>query len=129
VSDPIFLSSEEVHVLHVLSLGRYGGLHGVRDQGGIESAVEQPKNTFYYGACDLFDVAAAYAFHIAQAQAFLDGNKRTGIVAALAFLERNNLVAVFDWQQLYSAMIDIAERRCGKEKLAKIFRDAFPAEE
>lgn len=114
-------------MLHVLSLERYGGLRGIRDQGGVESAVEQPKNTFYYGGGDFFDIAAAYAFHIAQAQAFLDGNKRTGIAAALAFLERNNLVATFEWQELYRVMIEIAERRCGKDALAKIFRDAFPS--
>jgi death-on-curing protein len=48
------------------------------------------------------------------------------MAAALAFLERNNLTAVFDWQELYRIMIEIAERRCGKEALAKIFRDAFP---
>ena len=126
MSESIFLSFEEVQQLHVLSIERFGGLHGIRDQGGVEAAVEQPKNTFYYGSGDLFEVAAAYAFHIAQAQAFLDGNKRTGIAAALAFLERNNLKAVFDWQVLYVVMIDIAEKRCGREALAQIFRVAFP---
>lgn len=127
MSDPLFLSFEEVQALHVLSIERYGGLHGIRDRGGVEAAVEQPKNTFYYGGGDLFDVAAAYAFHIAQAQAFLDGNKRTGIGAALAFLERNNRKAIFDWHVLYRVMIDIAEKRCGKEELARIFREAFPS--
>lgn len=73
-----------------------------------------------------FDVAAAYAFHIAQAQAFLDGNKRTGMAAALAFLEKNNLVAFYDWSELFRVMIEIAERRCGKEALGKIFRAPFP---
>jgi death-on-curing protein len=125
VSEPFFLSFEDVQRLHVLSIERFGGLHGIRDQGGVEAAVEQPKNTFYYGGGDHFEVAAAYAFHIAQAQAFLDGNKRTGIAAALAFLERNNLKAVFDWEVLYQIMIDIAEKRCGKEALARVFRAPF----
>jgi len=49
----------------------------------------QPKNTFYYGAGELFDVAAAYAFHIAQAQACLDGNKRTGAAVMIEFLAIN----------------------------------------
>ena len=127
MSEPLFLSFEEVQTVHVLSIERYGGLHGIRDRGGVEAAVEQPKNTFSYGGGDLFDVAAAYAFHIAQAQAFLDGNKRTGIGAALAFLERNNRQAIFDWHVLYRVMIDIAEKRCGKEELARIFREAFPS--
>ncbi|MEI9898238.1 MAG: type II toxin-antitoxin system death-on-curing family toxin [Chthoniobacter sp.] len=125
MSEPLFLTFEEVQTLHVLSIERFGGLHGIRDQGGVEAAVEQPKNTFYYGGNDLFDVAAAYAFHIAQAQAFLDGNKRTGVAAALAFLERNNLKAIFDWQLLYRAMIDIAERRCDKRISRGFFARRF----
>ncbi len=123
MSEPDFLSFEEVLALHSLSIERYGGTHGVRDEGGARSAVERPKNTFYYGRGDLFDIAAAYAFHIAQAQAFLDGNKRTGIASALAFLERNQLQAVCEWGLLYRAMIEIAEKRSGKEELARIFRE------
>lgn len=122
MSEPTFLSFSEVETLHVLSIRRYGGTHGLRDRGGAEAAVEQPKNTYFYGGGDLFDIAAAYAFHIAQAQAFLDGNKRTAIGAALAFLERNAVTVVFDWTTLYDAMIAIAERRMGKPELSALFR-------
>ena len=62
MSEPSFLTFAEVLVLHERSIARYGGTRGLRDQGGLESAVEQPKNTFYYGNGDLFDIGAAYAF-------------------------------------------------------------------
>lgn len=84
MSEPLFLTFGEVETLHRLSIARFGGSSGLRDRGGAEAAVEQSKHTFYYGGGDVFDVAAAYAFHIAQAQAFLDGNKRTAIAAAFA---------------------------------------------
>ena len=82
----------------------------------------QPKNTFYYGAGELFDVAAAYAFHIAQAQACLDGNKRTGVAAALMFLKLNGVTTVYDPWKIHEHMIAIAERRSGKTELAGFLR-------
>lgn len=124
MSEPIFLTLDEVLTLHTLSVRRFGGTDGLRDHGGAEAAVEQSKHAFfYYGGGDVFDMAAAYAFHIAQAQAFLDGNKRTGIAAALAFLERNAMRAVFDWRHLYAAMIAIAERRLDKAGFAALLRE------
>jgi death-on-curing family protein len=111
VSDPSFLTLDEVLLLHEISLTQFGGSTGIRDEGGLESAVEQPKNTYFYGGGDLFDVAAAYAFHIAQAQAFLDGNKRTAVAAALNFLRGNGVAFKLDRWELYRHMIAIAERR------------------
>lgn len=124
MNEPRFLSLTEVHRIHERSLERYGGAQGVRDEGGVLSALDQPKHTFYYGRGDLFDIAAAYAFHLAQCQAFLDGNKRTGMGCALAFLSVNGVGAKFDPNQLYDAMIGIAEHRIEKEELATILRDA-----
>ena len=123
MSEPVFLERDEVLTMHRMSIERFGGTHGLRDEGGFASAVDQPKNTFYYGHGDLFDCAAAYAFHIAQAQAFLDGNKRTAVAAALAFLERNGVDVLFDWVRFYDAMIAIAEHRLDKPGLAGQLRE------
>jgi death-on-curing protein len=87
VSEPSFLEFEQILILHERSLRAYGGSGGIRDEGLIRSAVFQPRNDYYYAGADLFGIAAAYAFHLAQAQAFLDGNKRTAIAAAITFLE------------------------------------------
>lgn len=83
----------------------------------------QPEATYFYGQGDLSAIAAAYAFHIAQNQPFLDGNKRTAMGSALTFLEINEVdVSQFDGDKLYDAMIAIAENRLDKEGLAEVFR-------
>lgn len=71
----------------------------------------------------MFDMAAAYAFHIAENQPFIDGNKRTAIAMALAFLQANGInTSSLDDAQLYDAMIAIAEKRLDQAGLAEIFR-------
>jgi death-on-curing protein len=72
---------------------------------------------------DLTHMAAAYAFHIAQNQPFLDGNKRTGLVAALVFLDFNGVTVLDPQEKLYDAMIAIAERRMDKDGLAELLRE------
>ncbi len=90
--------------------------------GLVQSALASAENTLHYGGGDLFDVAASYAFHIAESQAFLDGNKRTGVVAAMVFLARNGVYAQPPKWQLYNAMIEVAQKQKTKADLASIFR-------
>lgn len=73
----------------------------------------------------MFGIAAAYAFHLAQAQAFLDGNKRTAIAAAITFLEGNGVPTKTSTEPIYNAMIAIAEKRMSKADLAQLFRNLF----
>ena len=117
-----FLSRAEAKFLHKRYLERYGGADGIRDEGGFQSALDQPKNTFFYGRGDLFDIAAAYAFHIAQGQCFIDGNKRTGMACAMNFLKANGGTTVYGECGLYDAMIGIAEHRLEKSDLAALLR-------
>ena len=124
MEDPIFLDFDRIEEIHEASLEAYGGSKGIRDRGLIESALGSAINTFFYANGDLFDIAAAYAFHLAQAQAFLDGNKRTGIGAALLFLRANGVTRLPADSLLYDAMIAIAEKRLDKAGLASIFRRA-----
>ena len=72
MSDPLFLTVSAVEAIHESQIRRYGGSGGLRDRGALEAAVFQPQNVFFYAAGDLYEIAAAYAFHVAQAQAFLD---------------------------------------------------------
>lgn len=67
---PFFLSLKQVMVLHRRSLAEHGGVDGLRDPGAVESALASAKNTWLYAGGDTFDIAAAYAFHIAEAHAF-----------------------------------------------------------
>lgn len=91
MAEPEFISREVLAELHEESVRIFGGTLGVRDEDGLQSALGAPLNTWLYGGGDLYDLAAAYAFHIAQAQAFLDGNKRTAVGAALLFLRANGV--------------------------------------
>jgi death-on-curing protein len=87
VTDPVFLDVEDVLLIHEEQLAKYGGAEGLRDAGLLESAVAMPSATAggELAHDDLFAMAAAYAFHIAQNQPFVDGNKRTGLLAAIVF--------------------------------------------
>jgi death on curing protein len=120
--DPVFLTVEQVAILHRMALERHGGQDGMRDRSAFESAAMQPRNVWHYGKADLFDVAAAYAFHLAESQAFFDGNKRTGMAAALVFLSGNGVTVPVATAELHAAMIAVAERRLDKAGLANLLR-------
>jgi death-on-curing protein len=109
--------------MHARSLAEHGGSDGLRDPGLVESALASARNTFLFGNGDVFDIAASYAFHLAEAQAFVDGNKRTGVSAALVFLARNGVYVQPSKWELYTAMIQIAEKKLSKAGLAAIFRE------
>jgi death on curing protein len=129
VNEPAFLSLDEVLQIHVRSLAEHGGLEGIRDTGLVDSALASAKNAFYYGQGDLFDVAATYAFHLAESQAFLDGNKRTAVASAMVFLALNGIYAQPPKWVLYLTMIDIANKKLGKPDLAAVFRRAAEQQE
>ena len=124
----VFLELETVFAIHRRSLAEYGGTDGVRDMGLIESAFASAQNTAHYGGGDVFDVAATYAFHLAESQAFLDGNKRTGIGSAIVFLAQNIAVGAVPQSTLdalYAAMIAIARHELDKAGLAALLRRLF----
>lgn len=123
MSEPRFVDRETVDALHLLSLEEHGGQNGLRNEHGLESALAQPQHIFSYGNGDLADMAAAYAFHLAENQPFIDGNKRTAISTALYFLELNGVsTSPLTNAELYDAMIGIAEKRVDKAMLAAVFR-------
>jgi death-on-curing protein len=119
---PLFLSWTQIQRLHEKSLAEFGGSAGLRDEGLLESAFVAAQNTWLYGGGTCFDIAASYAFHIAQAQAFVDGNKRTGAGAALLFLDLNGWSGIVDDGSLYDAMIAIAEKRMDKRGLSDVLQ-------
>ena len=110
MSDPLFLSLEEVLELHADQIRLFGGTAGIRDKGALESAIAVPSATFdgEFLHTGLFEMAAAYAFHIAQNQPFLDGNKRAGLNACLVFLMLNGWEVVDPQEALYDAMLAFA---------------------
>lgn len=126
MQQPEFLSWEIVVELHRRSLERWGGIDGVRDRAGVESALGAAENVFVYGGGDLWEIGAASAFHLAESQGFLDGNKRTAVACAATFLEGNGCVDRAVDLELYDAMIAIAKRQMVKAGLAGVLRKQFP---
>lgn len=124
MSEPEFLTVEDVLELQARSLELFGGGAGIRDRGLLESAVAAPQASFggQYAHAGLFEMAAAYAFHIAQNQPFVDGNKRSGLGAALLFLKLNGIDVDDPEERLYEAMIALADRRMDKAGLANLLR-------
>ncbi|MEC7761744.1 MAG: type II toxin-antitoxin system death-on-curing family toxin [Pseudomonadota bacterium] len=80
-----------LYVIHDRQIARHGGAPGTRDPALLESAVARPLNRAGYGTPDAYSLAAAYAFGIVKAHAFVDGNKRTAFVAAFTFLRLNGI--------------------------------------
>ena len=122
LEEPKFLALAEVLYLHDQSLERYGGSSGIREPGLVESALGSAQNVFWYGRGGLFEIAAAYAFHIAESQAFVDGNKRTAVAAAILFLRKNGRPFLKDDGSIYRAMIAIAEKRLDKAGMAAVLK-------
>ena len=123
--EPIFLTFDEVLEIHRDQIERYGGETGVRDIGLLQSAVAMPKSRFSGGYLhqDLHDMAAAYLFHIVQNHPFLDGNKRTGAVAAIVFLDINAIDVEVEEEDLESLVISVASGSAEKDAVARFFRE------
>jgi death on curing protein len=126
--NPEFLDVEDAMDIHDGQIDDYCGSYGIRDTGLLESAIAQPQASFggellHSG---IFEMAAAYLFHIIQNHPFVDGNKRTGLSCALTFLEINGIPIDSPDPVLYNLAIDVAEGACGKREAADILKSLAP---
>ena len=119
-----FLTLAEVLEIHRDQLENYGGNPGIRDMGLLESALAMPKAGFgsQFLHTNLYEMAAAYLFHIVQNHPFFDGNKRTGAVAAYVFLALNDQEVNADESEFEKIVMDVAEGKIDKGTLAAFFR-------
>jgi death on curing protein len=104
----VWLNSAVVIAVHEAQLAEHGGGTGVRDQNLFASALSRPQNLDAYGKPDASDLAAAYGFGISRNHAFIDGNKRTGFVAAVMFLRLNGYSLVADDASKVLTMLAVA---------------------
>ena len=111
-----------VLAIHDRQLAEHGGADGIRDRNAIESALARPLNLAAYGNPDAADLAAAYAYGLANNHGFLDGNKRTAWVAARLFLADNGQRLEFDPLDAIRIMEDVAGGRIREADLAGWFR-------
>lgn len=91
MTEPVWVTEEDCLSFHDKLLARFGGAAGVRDQGLLASALARPLHRFAYENSSLFELAATYAHGIVKNHPFIDGNKRTGFLAAALFLEANGV--------------------------------------
>ena len=124
MASPRFLTTEQVLVLHRQMVEHYGGAAGLRDRGVLDAAVAMPMATFEGKRLHrtIHDMAAAYLFHICQAHAFEDGNKRAATIAALVFLDVNGYDVDADADEFERLVVGIAAGELGKTDAARFFR-------
>ena len=108
--DPLFLTLDEILSLHEDQIRRYGGADGLRDLSLLQSALGTVSATFDGAFLQetLFEMAAAYLFHICRKHPFIDGNKRTAAIAALTFLLMNSIEIAADEDEFFALVIGVA---------------------
>lgn len=123
MTEPVFLSLDEVLEIHEQQIEIYGGSAGLRDAGGLESAVAMPQASFggEFLHHSIPAMAAAYLFHLCQNHAFIDGNKRVGLNAAITFLLMNDWEPEFEEEELVSLVLAVAAGKTGKAELTAAF--------
>jgi death-on-curing protein len=120
----IFLTLAEVIEIHSNQIKLYGGKDGILNISLLSSAVAMPYASFSgkFLHHDIYEMEAAYAFHICQNHPFVDGNKRTALASTLVFLELNGVSILDPSEKLYEAMMSLASGKLSKEAFADILR-------
>ena len=120
----VWLLEETITAIHHRQIAEHGGSEGLRDEGLLLSALARPQNLLAYGepAPDLASLAAAYAYGIARNHPFVDGNKRTALVAARTFLILNGVDLEASQDDKVLAFLSLAEGAVSEEELAEWIR-------
>ena len=99
----------------------FGGSYGLRDEGALESALAAAENREYYEGADLATCAATYAYHLSQAYAFVDGNKRIAAAMSEIFVEINGARLNATNEQIISLFLDIAAGSLSRDQVEQFF--------
>jgi death on curing protein len=124
--NPEFLDVDDVLEIHADQIVQHGGSEGLRDSGLLESAIAQPMAQFggQFLHEDLFEMAAALHFSLVMNHPFVDGNKRTALMALLAFLDLNGYSILEPFHGLVDITLSVASGSMSKTQLAQLLRDA-----
>lgn len=122
--NPDFLTVDDVLIIHEDQINQFGGSLGLRDRALLESAVAQPQMSFdgVFVHIDLFQMAAAYLYHLTSNHPFVDGNKRIGLASALVFLEINGIEILKNTNELYELTMRVACGAVNKQEIAITLR-------
>ena len=119
---PKFLEIADVLDIHQILIEQLGGMFGVRDEGLLESALSQPKASFFGELLHptIHEQAAAILYHLAKNHPFLDGNKRTAYGAMETFLRLNGYNLALSNEEIYNMVIQVAQGEMSKEELTSL---------
>jgi death-on-curing protein len=108
MSEPVWIEGELVPAIHDRQLVEHGGAPGLRDEALLQSALGRPLNHLVYESTDVVELAAKYTTGIVQNHPFVDGNKRTGFVFGVLFLELNGYRFTASEEAAAQAVLELA---------------------
>jgi death-on-curing protein len=126
VKSPEWLTLPIVLAIHEEQLAIYGGSAGLRDSGLLESALARPQNKWNYEAAELPELAAAYGYGMARNHPFVDGNKRTALLAMYTFLGINGIDFIVPEADAAAMMLGLAAGEVSEQSLARWVCDNWP---
>jgi death on curing protein len=110
VKKPVWIDERDALALHSRLLALHGGAGGLRDRGLLQSALARPQQQYAYAeTSDIIDMATAYTAGIVRNHPFVDGNKRTGFVVGILFLELNGYRFVASEEDAAQAVLKLAD--------------------
>ncbi len=122
MSEPIWIEDELVLAIHDRLLVDHGGGAGVRDESLLQSALARPLNHIAYAGSDIVELAAKYTAGIVQNHPFVDGNKRTGFVIGVLFLELNGYRLMASEEAAAQAVIELAAGTMDEKAFSEFLR-------
>jgi death on curing protein len=128
MTEPFWLNRQIIIAIHDEQLAIHGGASGLRDEGMLESALDRPENKWSYENAELPELAAADAFAIARNHPFIDGNKRTSLLALYTFLGVNGIDFNVPEADAAAMILSLAAGEVSEESLTRWIRDNWPAE-
>lgn len=126
MSEPLWLTIAIVNAIHEEQLARHGGASGIRDVGVLESALQRPRNKWHYGETDLAALAAAYAYGLARNHPYVDGNKRSSLLALFTFLGLNGVDFIVPEAEAAAIILALAAGEVDEEALTRWVKDHRP---
>jgi len=122
MSEPVWIDNELVLAIHDRQLVEHGGAEGLRDEALLQSALGRPPNHFAYESSDVVELAAKYTAGIVQNHPFIDGNKRTGFVVGVLFMELNGYRFTASEEAAAQAVLELAAGTMDERSFCEFLR-------
>jgi death-on-curing protein len=126
MDESFWLTRDIIIAIHDEQLAIHGGAGGLRDEGMLASALDRPRNKWLYEQAELPELAAAYAFGMSRNHPFIDGNKRTSLLALYTFLGVNGIDFIAPEAEAAAIILALAAGEVDEDGLGRWIRDNWP---